>query len=91
MTSNKPWKPFTEFVTDIPSVNPQSVWNPVAIALKDRPGEWARILDREDSRLARNHAAALRHKGQLRKTKGFEVVSRGVSIYARYIGGGEDE
>ena len=68
--------------------SPYINWSKVAVSLQSKPGKWARVKRCMAPTTATSLASALRNgslaKGAFGKRRGFEVVSRGNEIYARY-------
>ncbi|MBA2951458.1 hypothetical protein [Streptomyces himalayensis] len=67
----------------------------IAAQLKERPGEWAKVLTFASSETARSMAYSIRYAARLaayRPAGAFEAVSRKVDgetcVYARYVGEG---
>lgn len=82
------------FVAKLPPGGPRSergerAWVEEAKALRNRPGDWARITEKSTvfgatqmaSYIRRGHLLAFRPAGR------YEATHRGTVVYARYVGG----
>ena len=73
-----------EFIAELPPAMGRTLPRPAwLVALRDRPGEWARVEVRATRRQAANRARTLRKSPGLR---GYQIACRDFSILARYVG-----
>lgn len=71
-----------------PKAKGNSKWHEVVLALRERPGEWAKIATRGTKESARNFASEIRRgSGNFRPAGAFEAVARDGQVWARYVGG----
>lgn len=62
-------------------------WSVIADELRSHPGEWAKVDAAETVPSARNRQAAIRNGRLSGMPRGqFEAVTRGLDIWARFVG-----
>lgn len=61
---------------------------PVATALKERPGQWARVLTYSSGGAAHVAAQQIKygHSKHFKPAGSFDAVSRDCDVWARYVG-----
>jgi hypothetical protein len=79
---------------ELPPADPRSykdLWRKEAEALKARPGEWARITTKPSLNAARTMGSNIAGGilKAFRPPKHFEARSRGLDVWARYVGDGQ--
>jgi hypothetical protein len=64
-----------------------TAWQEHAQLLRSRPGEWARIADRDNSAVAKSMASQIRLGiiPAFEPIGAFEATHRGGRVYARYV------
>ena len=63
-------------------------WEPIAAALRERPGQWAKVTTLATLPAARSCAHHIRLGRNSCFQHGFEAHARGCDVWARYVGDG---
>ena len=80
--------PLVERNGGTPNVVP---WSAVAVAVRQRPGEWARVVDFKGGDVSAAIRIRQGYARWFRPAGSFEAAQRGPLLYVRYVGEKADE